>query len=201
MDSAGDLLREEDIMPNDTIKIEGFVEIRNGDTVIKVKNRFVQTLLQYILNTLSLSATINNVTIRGPMNSYNMYVGSDTGTVTAYNTAALTFPLVGPGPPGTAPTTIVGSTQNPSDGVFRIIITATWNAGTLPGNPTIGEMALYKYVWAAGNLKTFAWSALLDGSGPILTTRLAAADGAFTPFAINSANPLIIVWTIQLSFV
>ena len=186
-------------MTNDTIKIEGFVEIRNGDTVIKAKNRFVQTLLQHVLNFLSCtSAPAPLNTQRGPMQAVNMYVGTDTTTPTVYNTTVLTS-QIGIAP-GTPPTTIGGTTQNPSNGVFRIIITATWNAGSLPGNPTIGEMALYMTVFPSGTLRSFAW---VDSGTPpaILASRLAVADGTFSAFTINSANPLSIVWTIQLSFV
>lgn len=190
-------------MTGQTIKVEGFVEIRNGDKVIKAKNKFVQTMLQNILNFLSNYTCQNAGNYwQGPTTSFNMYVGIDAAQVTLYNTTALTTPIGGA--PGTAPNSIGGVTSNPSNGVFLINFTATWNAGTLPGNPTIGELALYLSVFAAGNLSAYQWSTGTGGGGtgtPVLVSRLAAADGVFSPFAINSANPLSIVWTIQLSFV
>ncbi len=191
----------------ENIKIEGFVEIRNGDTIIKGKNKFVQTLLQTILNFLASSTAGSSnggctSCVFGPadpnLSMYQMYIGTDTGTVTAYNTTALTSPIVPPAP-GTAPTVITASQTNPSNGVFQINITARWDAGTVSG--TVGEMALYMNLFAAGNLRAFQWSSTYIPSNATLASRFAVADGVFSQFAINVANPLIIVWTIQLSFV
>lgn len=190
-------------MTGQTIKVEGFVEIRNGDKVIKGKNKFVQTMLQNILNFLSANFLKNQGDYwYGPTTSFNMYVGTNTAQVTLYNTTVLTAPIGGA--PGTAPNSIGGVTSNPSNGVFLINFTATWNAGTLPGNPTIGELALYLSVFAAGSLNPYQWTSGTGGGGtgtPVLVSRFAAADGVFTPFTINSANPLSIVWTIKYSFV
>ena len=201
MDYNGEFLMEEDMF-NDTIKIEGFVEIRNGDMVIKAKNKFVQTILQHIINFISMGIIPgSNAASQGPISVYNMYVGTDIAQATLYNTAALTTPIGGA--PGTAPNSIGGVTSNPSNGVFQMSITATWNAGTLPGDPTIGEMALYLDMYSApASLFAYQWVMQpYAPGGAKLASRLAAADGVFAPFAINSANPLSIVWTIQVSFV
>lgn len=183
----------------ETIKIEGFVEIRNGATVIKAKNKFVQTTLQHILNFLSLTGSVAAPNFNGPSNTFNMYVGTDTVTATVYNTTALTAPIGGA--PGTAPNSIGAVTSNPSNGVFQIVMTAVWNAGSLPGNPTVGEMALYLNLFPAGTLEAYGWIANYLPGAAVLGSRLAAGDAAFTPFVVNSANPLSIVWTIQFSFV
>lgn len=200
------MIKSEELILGDSIKITGDVEIRNGDTIIKAKNKFVQTLLQHLTNIFS-----NNLLYAGgggyssdgwtgPLNNQNIYIGADTTTPTDYNTTALILPIGTV--PGTAPNTIIGSTSNPSNGVFRMTITATWIAGAVSG--TVGEMALYLRLYPAGNLKPFGWSIVFGSpyspASVILVSRLAAADGAFSPFAINTANPLAITWTIGVSF-
>lgn len=190
---------------SENIKIEGFVEIRNGDKVFKGKNKFVQNLLQTILNFLSNARAGSSGAgctqcVAGPadpsLGMYTMYLGTDTVTVTVYNTTALTSPIGGA--PGTPPNTLTASQTNPSNGVYQINITATWNAGTVSG--TVGEMALYMNLIAVPNLRAFAWDALYFPQNASLGSRFAAADGAFSPFLINEANPLTIIWTIELSF-
>lgn len=195
MDNWGEFL-----MISDTVKIKGFVEIKNGDTIIKAENKFVQTTLQLIINWLSMThvPTNWNVGSYGPTYIYNMYIGTDITTATLFNTSALISPIGTA--PGTAPNAKGGVTSNPSNGVFRIIITATWNAGTVSG--MVGEMALYLNLLSAPtNLKVYGWSDVVQPTSAVLASRLAVADGAFSPFTINTANPLTITWTIQLSFV
>lgn len=182
------------------IEIKGFVEIRNGDAIVKAENKFVQTTLQLIMNWLSLTHTPANMNNsgQGPMNIYNIYIGSDLATPTLYDTTVLTLPIGTA--PGTAPNAKGGTTSNPSNGVFRTIITATWNPGTVSG--IVGEMALYLNLYSAPTyLKTFGWSEIYQPPIAVLASRLAVADGAFSSFAINTANPLTITWTIQFSFV
>jgi hypothetical protein len=128
---------------------------------------------------------------------FKMYIGTNIGTATVYNATQLTTSIGGS--PGTAPNSIGVSQTNPSNGVFQIVTTAQWNANTVAG--TVGEIALYMNLFAAGNLKLYQWSSTYIPSNATMASRFAAADGAFTPFAIVVANPLIIVWTIQLSFV
>lgn len=194
-------VNKEPIIFGDSIKITGEVEIRNGDTVIKAKNRFVQTILQHITNSMTLNfinASGGNSGWLGPINAPNMYLGTNTATATAYNTSALTTPIGGA--PGTAPNLIIGNTSKPSNGVFQMSITATWNAGTISG--TVGEMALYFNLQSAGNLFAWAWSRT---SGPlsgtvILASRLSVADGSFSAFLIDNTKPLAVTWTIKVSF-
>jgi hypothetical protein len=183
--------------PLDTIKMEGFVRIQNGDACIKAKNKFVQTTLQHITNMIAGYgwATSANA-IYGPIRNYSMYIGSDTNTPTEYNTTALTTPI-GTNP-GTVPTTINGGVSNPSNGVFNMVITATWNPGTVSG--TVGEMALYLNMYPTGNLRAFQWATSYISPSAIMASRLSAADGNFSAFPINTSNPLSIAWTIQLTF-
>lgn len=188
----------------DTLKIVGDVEIRNGDNIIKAKNRFTQTILQHICNMISLSDIPNGggvVGVQGPMQTpvEHIYLGTDVATPTVYNTTALTTPIGGA--PGTAPDLMSGNTSNPSNGNFQISITATWNAGTLPLNPTVGEMALYLNMFSAPtNLQAFAWTTSYSPPGQVLTSRLSVADGSFVAFAIDSTKPLAVTWIITVSF-
>lgn len=184
----------------DSIKIVGKVEIRNGDTVINAKNRFTQSILAHISNILMLgriSGTyVGNYFWNGPIHNYNIYIGTDTGTLTAYNTTALIVPIGTP--PGTAPNTITGSTSNPSNGVFQMSIVATWNDHTVSG--TVGEMALYLELTTA--LKGYQWGLWADNlvGSYLLGSRLSSADGSFSPFTIDNTKPLVITWTIKVSF-
>ena len=182
----------------DTIKIEGLVEIQNGYTHIKAKNKFVQTMLQHIANMIAGYGWWNSVTtFYGPIRSYSIYIGSDIATPTAYNTTVLTSPTGTS--PGTGPNSINGTISNPSAGVFNMTIAATWNPGTVSG--IVGEMALYNNVYTAGNLRGFQWGGNFNPPSAILVSRLSVADGDFSSFAINTANPLSIAWIIQLRFV
>jgi len=126
----------------------------------------------------------------------NIYLGTDIAIPTAYNTTALTFPIGIA--PGTAPNTLIGSTSNPSNGVFQITMTATWNSGTVSG--TVGEIALYLNVLTAGNLKAFGWSANYQPGAAILASRLSVADGSFEAFLIDDTKPLVVTWTLQVIF-
>ena len=178
----------------DTIKIEGLVEIQNGDTHIKARNKFTQSLLKHIMNFMSNAHSSNPVTMKLCTYSYNMYIGTDTTTLTAYNTTVLTSPI-GPSP-GTGPNILSGSSTNPLAGIFKVIVTATWEAGTVTG--TVGEMGLYLNTFDA--LQGFGWGSDVNTTGNRLACRLAVADGDFSAFTISTPNPLIISWTIQLSF-
>ena len=131
-----------------------------------------------------------------PCYSISMYVGSNTNTPTAYDRTVLVSPIGTS--PGTAPNSIIGGTSNPSNGVYRLVITATWSAGIISG--TIGEMALYLNTFDTA-LQTFGWSGpIAPPAGNRLVSRLSVADGDFSAFTINTGNPLAITWTIQLSF-
>jgi hypothetical protein len=182
------------LIHGDSIKIQGFVEIKNGDTHIKGKNKFTQSILKHIMNFLSCANNTSYVNMALGSFSYTMYIGTDTTIPTAYNTTVLTSPIGTS--PGTGPNILSGSSTNPSTGIFKVIITATWNAGTVSG--TVGEMALYLNTF--DSLQGFGWNGQQTQTGNRLASRLSVANGDFTAFAINPSNPLIISWTIQLSF-
>ena len=175
----------------DSVKIRGIVEIINGDKKIVAENKFVQSMVVWLANMTSISQIWNE---HAPLSNWDVYLGIDTNTTTKYNTTALTTPI------GTAPGTVAniktGSTSNPSNGVFRVTFTTTWNPATL-GSATVGEMALYFSI--RGILQGFGW--VTDGTETKqLASRLAVADGAFTAFTINPVNPVTVNWTIQYSF-
>lgn len=181
---------------HDSLKIEGIVEIINGDTHIIAKNKFVQNSLIFITNMIAAAATSGayNLGSGSSGTAWKMYLGIDTATATTYNMTALQS-SIGVSP-GTVPNTISGSTSNPSNGVFKVVFTATWNAGTVSG--TVGEMALYLYMQTS--LAAFAGTLTQGNQVTAMASRLAVADGAFSSFAINTSNPLTINWTIQFSF-
>jgi hypothetical protein len=76
-------------------------------------------------------------------------------------------------------TLVQGVTYNP---ITALIATFTYGAGATSGNPTIGELAFCGPPARLGDAQ--------------MQTRMAAADGAFTAFTINSALPL----TVHYSF-
>lgn len=192
-----DPIEPKKIGDHNEINLEGIVEIINGDKRVVGKNKLVQNMLIWFNNITSSNFmySVNGYFI--VTNGWKMYLGTDTTTTTKYNTTVLTTPIGTS--PGTAPNSTGGSTTNPSNGVFRVMFSATWNANTVSG--TIGEMALYLGIRTS--LEGFNWN--MSTAGPVTETpkmasRLAAADGAFTPFAINTANPLTVNWTMQFSF-
>jgi hypothetical protein len=182
------------LIRGDSIKIQGFVDIKNGDTHIKGKNKFTQSILKHIMNLLSNGHNSSISNMYFGCYSYTMYIGSNTATPTLYNTTVLVSPIGTT--PGTAPNILSGSATNPSAGIFKITITATWNPNIVSG--TVGEMALY--LNSFDTLQTFGWTTGMPASGNKLVSRLSVADGDFSAFTITTSNPLVIVWTIQLSF-
>ncbi len=188
--------------PKESIKIKGIVEIINGDTHIVAENKFVQTMIVWLTNITSVSS-LNlpaNMSLAWNFSTYSwdIYLGTDQTTQTLYNTTVLTSPIGTA--PGTAADIKLGSTTNPSAGVFRTIFTATWNPGAVSG--TVGEMALYLSV--RNTLQGFGWSQSFNPSvteTKKLVSRLSASDGSLTPFTINAANPLTMNWTVQYTAV
>jgi hypothetical protein len=188
----------------ESIKIKGLVEIINGDTYIVAENKFVQNMLIRLVNMTTMSRFNDNFgggTWGMSTYAWDVYIGTDTTTGTVYNTPSLSNPIGTT--PGTAANIKTGSTSNPSNGVFRVTFSTTWNPGTVSG--TVGEMALYLSV--KSTLQSFGWTLLASSIGygsfqetKQLVSRLAAADGTLTPFIINTINPLTINWTVQFNF-
>lgn len=187
------------IRSDDNIKIRGIVEIINGDNRITAENKFVQSMLAWLCNMTSFSYFSCAGSGYWYLSTYawDIYLGTDTTTITNYNTSVLTTSVGGA--PGTVAAIKTGSTSNPSNGVFRVTFTATWNPNVL-GSPTIGEMALYLSV--RNTLQPFGWYEPYGGGTETkqLVSRLAVADGAITPFTINPVNPITVNWTIQYSY-
>lgn len=198
--SKGD---DKPIILGDSIKIRGFVEIRNGDKVIHAENKFTQSMLAWLNNMCSIysvsSSNLGSYYWFVSSSAWDIYIGTDQGTSTLYNTIALVSPIgTSPGTPANSKNASMGS---PSGGIFNIVYSATWNAGTVSG--TVGEMALYMRV--KDTLQPFGWSLVLNTGLNItetekLISRLSAADGNFSSFFINEANPLVITWTVSFSF-
>jgi hypothetical protein len=200
LDKCKLLDKPEPILLGDSINIKGYVEIRNGDTIIKGRNKFLGPFLAHISNIIvlgRLSAGAPSALFwRGPMHSLNMYLGTDTTTSTVYNTPSLYAPIGVS--PGTAPNTIIGNTANPSNGVFQVSITATWNIGTVTG--TVGEMALYLNLTPA--LQGYQWGgpATQEPGAIQIASRLSVKDSTLSSFVIDNTKPLAVTWTVQVSF-
>ena len=180
------------------INVEGYVETANGDQKIEGNNKLLPSILVWFANLTSIRYFLyGGIGYSWYLGSYQwqMYLGTDTITPTILSTTALTSPI-GTGL-GTAPNTTGGSNTNPSNGVFRILFSATWNPGTVSG--TVGEMGLHLRV--RNTLQAYQWTV---GAGTTetlqLVSRLAVADGAFSSFSINTAAPLTVNWTMQFSF-
>lgn len=183
------------------INIGGFVEIINGDTYLKEQqNKLVQTMYAWFSNMTSCNGYVHTSNISDTWslmtNGYQMYLGTDIITPTAYDTTALTSPIGIA--PGTAPNTTGGTVTNPSTAVYRILFSATWVPYTVSG--TVGEMALYLRLMAP-TIQGFGWQRIGSVTESLrLASRLAVADGSMSSFAINNASPLTMNWTIQFSY-
>lgn len=179
-----------------SIGFKGIVEVTNGYTHFIAENRAVGQLLLSIVNWISSSSSNTGYSPCYQWNTSTTYcfmvIGSDTGTATYYNQTSLTSPIGTT--PGTKPNSQSAATSNPSNGVYRVTLTATWNAGTVSG--TCGEIGLYLYI----NNALQAAQAGYSGSTAYLSNRLSSAGGDFTAFTINTAAPLVIAWTLQFSF-
>ena len=182
------------------IVITGSVEITNGPKHAgPYRNHFVDSALQAIMYILLTSvSTCGNgyYNAISPLNPQTIYLGTDTSTKTTPSMTALVDPIGSA--PGTGPNSFNNAMQLLSNG-SAVTFTAMWNAGTVSG--TIGEMALYGsaatayYTGTMGNAVNLYWY-----SGSVMMSRLSVADGDFSAFTINSAYPLVIVWTVQFVF-
>jgi len=183
------------------IVITGSVEITNGPKHAgPYRNHFVDSALGAIMYILLTSVTaasgggyFNTI---APLNPHTMYIGSDTSTKTTASMTALVNPIGTA--PGTAPNSWNNAMQLLSNG-SAVTYTATWNAGTVSG--TIGEIALYGSAATAYYVGTLSSSTTPDwNNNSVMLSRLSVADGDFSSFTINSAYPLVIVWTVQFVF-
>jgi len=177
------------------IVITGSVEITNGPKHAgPYRNHFVNNALQalgYILMTNMSNPSGYSYNI-SPLYPSTMYLGTNTTIATFPSIVGLVSPIGAS--PGTRPNSWSSSYGSITNG-YQVAYTATWNAGTVSG--TIGEIALYGNFTASyhtGGISG-AW-----GTHTGMLSRLSVADGDFSSFTINSAYPLVIVWTVQFVF-
>jgi len=172
---------------SDTLSLIGIAVIENGDNKVTGRNHWVgqglETIGSYLVYTSTLNAASSN---------WSMYIGSDTTTPTTVSMTSLVSPIGTL--PGTAPNSKSVSGAYYSTSTTPIVLTfiATWNAGTVSG--ILGEVGLYLTMNTSG-LSSGAYS-----SNPGLASRLSAADGSLTAFAINTAATLTITWKINLTY-
>jgi hypothetical protein len=191
------------VLKSGEIRVRGFVDIWNGTYHQRVKNHFVGTMLNQLINQIATDTSqFGNSIVSGAFgfgdwsgigDSY-MIIGTDTANKTIISTGGLSAPIGGASP--IKPNTQSGSTQSISNGA-AVVLTSTWNAGTVSG--TVGEIGIYGRSNASTGLVGFG-SHFYGGGGNFFASRLSVADGDFTAFTINTAAPLTINWTIQFTF-
>lgn len=116
------------------------------------------------------------------------------GNATTYSTTALTTPV------STKANSQSGSITNPSNGVFKVNFTATWNAGSITAL-TITEMGLWlNQTISAGTLQTFGATTVSSGTTPFFFSRISSTDGDFSSFVVNTSVPLTITWTLTFQY-
>jgi hypothetical protein len=168
---------------SDNLSIVGIVVIENGENKVIGRNHWVGQGLETIGGFLAGGAS-NGATS-------NIYIGSDTLIPTTVSLTGLISPIGSA--PGTAPNTLNVSYSTNIDSIIPgiIIYNATWNAGTVSG--TVGEVGLYLKGYGGLSGSTYA-------TNPGLGARMAAADGAFTPFVINTSVALNVSWFIRFIY-
>jgi hypothetical protein len=168
---------------SDNLSIVGIVVIENGENKVIGRNHWVGQGLETIGGFLAGGAS-NGATS-------NIYIGSDTLIPTTVSMTGLIVPIGSA--PGTAPNTLNVSYSTNINSIIPgiVIYNATWNAGTVSG--TVGEVGLYLYGYGGLSGSTYA-------TNPGLGARMAAADGAFTPFVINTSVALNVSWFIRFVY-
>jgi len=128
--------------------------------------------------------------------SVNSYIQLGTGgNVTTATTTALTTPVAAKA------NSQSGSFTNPSNGIYKVNFTATWNAGTLTAL-TITEMGLWLTEFSGiTTMQTFGGSSAESQTATtFFFSRISVADGDFASFVINTAVPLTITWTLTFQY-
>jgi len=180
----------------DFIGIRGTVKIENGEHIVIDRNHWVGQGLELIGAYLIINGQ-GNYAATGPISNWNIYIGSDTSTVTTVSMTSLATPIGTP--PGTAPNSksFSGIYYATSSTPIVLSYVATWNAGTVSG--TLGETGLYLYDF----YYSYGTKPLTNesyASNPALVSRLSAADSSFTAFTINTAAALTVTWTVSLVY-
>jgi hypothetical protein len=168
---------------SDTLSVVGIVVIENGENKVIGTNHWVGQGLE----------TIGSYLVGGAGNgaASKIYIGSDTLIPTTVSMTGLISPIGSA--PGTAPNTFnVSYSINLSSTIpATIVYNAIWNAGTVSG--TLGEVGLYLQGYGGLSGSTYA-------TNPGLGARMAAADGVFTPFIINTSVALNVSWFIRFIY-
>ena len=175
----------------ESIKIRGIVEIKNGKTHIVAENHFTDEMMKMLVSFLAAKAE-DQVDRPLPTSSWNMYIGTDTDTATTHSMTQLVSPIGTA--PGTEPNSKSGALTNPSPGVWRVVYSATWDAGTVSG--TVGEVALYLTTTDHFSFEDSNWYC---NAGANMVSRLSVADSAFSAFTIDESKPFTVTWTIEIS--
>jgi hypothetical protein len=168
---------------SDTLSVVGIVVIENGENKVIGRNHWVGQGLETIGSYLVGSA--------GNGAASTIYIGSDTLIPTTVSMTGLIVPIGSA--PGTAPNTFnVSYSINLSSTIpATVVYNAIWNARTVSG--TLGEVGLYLQGYGGLSGSTYA-------TNPGLGARMAAADGAFTPFVINTSVALNVSWFIRFVY-
>ena len=176
------------------------VEIWNGKTHILTKGHIVDKGLFNIINLFTTTLTSGAPsTCFTPANGYGAItqgrqrVGTDTTTVTTNATTGLAAEIA------TNPSSQAGTNSNPLAGQFRTAWSATWNAGVL-GTPTVGEVGLFLRLMESFQSYQFFCASALQTSNQLFS-RISVADGDFSAFTVNAANPLTIEFRLTVTFV
>lgn len=188
------------------LHIWGEALIKNGDTVIRARNKIVGQGLAGIVALLGNGVTTthsssNNGNFAWPplfetnqQTRSRIRVGTGTGA-TADGTTALVSETA------TAADSTAETEDNPSSGVYRVKFTATWNAGTIAA-VTVTEIGIFGFLRAGGvtqqpsNTGVSTW----NGTANSMFARLSSTDSEFTSFLINTAAPLTIEYRIVFTF-
>jgi len=181
----------------DFIGIRGTVKIENGEHIAIGRNHWVGQGFELIGGYLVTGAINVSGGWYGATDNWDIYIGSDTSTVTTVSMTSLISPIGTT--PGTAPNTKSPSGAYYSSSTTPVVLSyvATWNAGTVSG--TLGEVGLYLLdAYYNVGVRPLTNSSYI--SNPALVSRLSAADGSFTAFTINTAAALTVTWTVSFVY-
>ena len=161
-------------------KIEGIVKIKNGDKEITAHNKVVNTLFQSLSNFIGSNyTTIYGMSVIG----HQIHLGTDTSTPTTPDMTSLVNDL-------NIDESSFTREVNHNGYVHEIVLTYTWNAGTISDGTTIGEIGFFGRVLTVDNSNTHTDE---------MIARLSAADNDFTAFQVNASAPLVIQYTLKLT--
>ena len=171
--------------------------VKSGKKILfATKGHIVNAGLMMLGNFFALNTT----SVSGLMPAYNWgsmtsYIQLGTGgSVTSPTTTALTTPLV------TKANSQSGSFTNPSNGVYKVNFTATWNAGSITAI-TVTEMGLWLQSFMdITTMQVFGANTGTNVQNIFFFSRISAADGDFTSFLVNTSVPLTITWTLTFQY-